>query len=354
MRAALARRVGGWIGRLVGRRETAVDACEPVGVGGRSGVSREPDGRAVLPMRGGSDETDSGTPGTAVPDVPARIAERGAVESAGTPGSPEARLGRSESTPAQAATAPTQPEAVTGTDAPLREATRRSLVPRWLAALRTQTFTGLAAIGLILFGGLTFLVTGGQTADADLVATQAVQGIAAPWFGPLMLGVSAVGFSPQSSIIVAVVAGLFWRAGYRTESAFALVAAASAILSAVIKALVGRPRPADELVEVITGAGGHSFPSGHTLFYVTFFGFLAYLAYAQLKPGPLRTAVLWLTGLLILLIGPSRIWMGHHWASDVLASYALGLSYLVVLVQLYARRRLGMANASSTTPAAAS
>jgi undecaprenyl-diphosphatase len=104
---------------------------------------------------------------------------------------------------------------------------------------------------------------------------------------------------------------------------------------------------------VIEGATGNSFPSGHTLFYVTSFGFLGYLAYAQLKPGRLRTALLWLTGLLILLVGPSRIWMGHHWASDVLASYALGLTYLVILVQLYGRRRLGMADGSSDEPAAA-
>jgi membrane-associated phospholipid phosphatase len=103
---------------------------------------------------------------------------------------------------------------------------------------------------------------------------------------------------------------------------------------------------------VIAGAGGNSFPSGHTLFYVTFFGFLGYLAYAQLKPGRLRTAVLWVTGLLILLVGPSRIWMGHHWASDVLASYALGLTYLMLLVQLYGRRRLGALGTTSTVRSA--
>jgi undecaprenyl-diphosphatase len=227
-------------------------------------------------------------------------------------------------------------------------------VPRWLAALRTATFTGLAGIGLMLFGGLTLLVTGGLTADADLVATQAVQGVAAPWFGPLMLGVSLLGFPPQNFWIVAVVAALFWRAGYRTEAGFALAASASVIVTEGIKQLVGRPRPHADLVTVIEGVGGHSFPSGHTLFYVTFFGFLAYLAYAQLKPGRLRATVLWLTGLLILLVGPSRIWMGQHWASDVLASYALGLAYLVVLVQLYGRRRLGTLRAMSRTTAAAS
>lgn len=233
-----------------------------------------------------------------------------------------------------------QPEAIEGTDPSLREAARRSLVPRWLAAIRTQVVTGLAAIGLLLFGALTFLVTGGLTADTDLVATQAVQGITQPWFGPLMLAVSLIGFPPQNLMLVAGIAALMWRAGYRSEAGFALGASASVLLTEIVKRAIGRPRPDAGLVAVVEAATGHSFPSGHTLFYVTFFGFLGYLAYAHLKPGRLRTAVLWLSGLLILLVGPSRIWMGHHWASDVLASYALGLTYLIVLVQWYGRRRL--------------
>jgi membrane-associated phospholipid phosphatase len=244
---------------------------------------------------------------------------------------------------------PIQPESVAEADEGLQGAIRRSLVPRWLAALRTQVFTGLATVGLLLFGSLTALVTGGLTADLDLAATQAIQGVAVPWFGPLMLAVSAFGFFPQSVLVIGGIALLLWQAGYRTESRFALVASGSVILTEAIKLLVGRPRPDADLVTVAQGIGGHSFPSGHTLFYVTFFGFLAYLAYAQLKPGRVRTAVLWTTGLLILLVGPSRIWMGQHWASDVLASYALGLTLLVVLVQWYGRRRLALADASLRT-----
>jgi membrane-associated phospholipid phosphatase len=345
MLAALVRRVGGWIGRLFGRGERVAHAQEPVGVRGGTSVSQGPEDGTILPVRGGIDEPDGRARGQVDRDAPAWLDERSHVQPEASPVQPEAIAVESEASPVQ-------PEAVEGTDAPLREATKRSLVPRWLAALRTQTFTGLAGIGLMIFGGLTFLVTGGLTADADLVATQAVQGIAAPWFGPLMLAVSAVGFAPQNVWIVAVIAALFWRAGYRTESGFALAASASVILTEGVKLLVGRPRPDADLVAVIEGAAGHSFPSGHTLFYVTFFGFLAYLAYAQLKPGRLRTAVLWLTGILIVLVGPSRIWMGQHWASDVLASYALGLTYLVVLVQMYARRRLGTLPAMSRTQAA--
>src|SRR5215208_5503436 len=96
--AALVRRVGGWIGRLFGRPAADEDTLH------------------------GMDRSDNGV-----------------------------RDDRD----------PIQPEAVAGTDDGLQGAIRRSLVPRWLAALRTQVFTGLAALGLVLFGGLTALVTGG-------------------------------------------------------------------------------------------------------------------------------------------------------------------------------------------------
>jgi undecaprenyl-diphosphatase len=230
---------------------------------------------------------------------------------------------------------------------PLREAGRRSRAPGWLAALRTQIFTGLAATGLFLFGGLTALVSDGLTAGVDLAVTQAIQGVSAIGFGPLMIAVSAFGFLPQSLLLVAGVATILWLADYRTEAGFAVVASGSALLTEGIKSIVARPRPDADLVTVLAGATGHSFPSGHTLFYVTFFGFLAYVAYALWKPGRLRTAVLWLCGALILLVGPSRIWMGQHWASDVLASYALGLTYLVILVWAYSRYRLPQPSVST-------
>ena len=288
MLSALARRIGGWVGRLFGLRDADDDAPTPSG---------------------------APEPAEAAPGNVSRARHAAASD---------------EATAAD--------ERLTGE--PVPEATRRSLVPGWLVAVRTQLFTGLASIGLLLFGGLALLVTGGLTAGADVATTQAVQGIAVPWFGPLMLAVSAFGFPPQAILLVGGIAALFWRAGLRTEARFALLASASVLLTEGIKLSIGRPRPDPSMVSVVEGVGGHSFPSGHTLFYVTFFGFLAYLAYARLKPGRLRTVVLWLTGLLILLVGPSRIWMGQHWVSDVLASYALGLTYLILLVQWYGRRRL--------------
>lgn len=233
-----------------------------------------------------------------------------------------------------------EPEADEATVEPLREAARRSLVPRWLAERRTALFNALAALGLLAFGGLTALVDLGLTADADLAMTAAIQTAQVPLFGGLMWLASVPGFPPYTFFLVGGTVAVLALAGLRTEAGFALLASASGIITQTVKAIIARPRPTSELVRVESIIGGHSFPSGHTLFYVTFFGFLGYLAYVLLKPGRLRTALLWACGLLILLVGPSRIWLGHHWASDVIASYALGLAYLVVLVQAYARYRL--------------
>ena len=232
------------------------------------------------------------------------------------------------------------PDSTEGTVEPLRQAVGRALVPRWLAGLRTRAFTGLAAAALVAFGALTALVGAGATAQPDLTTSLVFQQAEHPWVGALMVAVSALGFPPINLLLVAATGALFWLAGFRVESTFALVAGASGLVTQAIKVLVARPRPDAGLVRVVEAVPGHSFPSGHTFFYVTFFGFLGYASYALLKPGRLRTALLWTCGALILLVGPSRIWLGHHWPSDVLASYALGLAYLILLVQLYRRVRL--------------
>ena len=265
----------------------------------------------------------------------------------------DASAGATAATGAPAGAKAVEPEADEATVEPLREAARRSLVPRWLAERRTALFNALAALGVLVFGGLTALVDLGLTADADLAMTTAIQAAQIPLFGGLMWLASVPGFPPYTFFLVGGAVGVLALAGLRTEAGFVLLASASSIITATVKAIIARPRPASELVRVDSIIGGHSFPSGHTLFYVTFFGFLGYLAYALMKPGRLRTALLWTCGLLVLLVGPSRIWLGHHWASDVLASYALGLAYLVFLVQAYARFRLRARSSEARSAATA-
>jgi undecaprenyl-diphosphatase len=75
------------------------------------------------------------------------------------------------------------------------------------------------------------------------------------------------------------------------------------------------------------------------LTYVGTYGFLAFLAHSLLRVKPLRRLVVGSLVLLLAAVGPSRIYQGHHWPTDVAASYLLGTSYVIVLAALYRRVR---------------
>lgn len=94
----------------------------------------------------------------------------------------------------------------------------------------------------------------------------------------------------------------------------------------VLKNLFGRPRPEDPLLRTVSGL---SFPSGHALISVAFYGLLIYLVWHNIKNKILRWVLIILLLMLILIIGLSRIYLRVHYASDVLAGFAMGLIWLV-------------------------
>jgi len=90
------------------------------------------------------------------------------------------------------------------------------------------------------------------------------------------------------------------------------------------------------LVEIIQASGGNSFPSGHVMSYVAFFGLLFSFGLILFQGKYWwRIAVLIISVLLIVLVGPSRIYLGDHWASDVLGAYLLSGILLGVALWMY-------------------
>ena len=213
-----------------------------------------------------------------------------------------------------------------------RAATATAPVRRHRAVL----FLVVLLIITAAFAVLTFLVKTIPSFPLDLRITIGIQSINIPIFGVLMTAVSWPGFLPQSGLITALIILLILGFGLQWEALVALIAALlSTGLNVLAKDLIQRPRPAAALVHVLATLSDYSFPSGHVMYYTGFFGFIVFLAFTLLKPSLKRTLLLVFFGFLVLLVGISRIYMGEHWASDVLGAYLLGTLTLVAIIQLY-------------------
>jgi membrane-associated phospholipid phosphatase len=152
----------------------------------------------------------------------------------------------------------------------------------------------------------------------------------------LMYMVSWIGFAPQAFIFPLLIGMLLHVLDLRWEGAAAVFAAfAVGLLNAAIKIIVHRPRPSQSLVQVAQVLNSYSFPSGHVMFYTCFFGFLFFLVYTLLRHSWLRTLLLVFFGALVMLVGISRVYLGEHWASDVLGGYLLGSLALIASIAFY-------------------
>jgi undecaprenyl-diphosphatase len=191
--------------------------------------------------------------------------------------------------------------------------------------------------GLVGFAGVFALVRANLTRAFDVAVMMKLQR-RWRWLRTLMAAVSWPGFPPQSRIIPTAIAAAWWTLGFRAEAVFQVGAWTTGLVSTVVKHYMKRPRPLDPRIRVVTAKlGGTSFPSGHVITYVGVYGFAAFCANALIKPLGIRRAVTGAFAGLVALIGPSRIYQGHHWPTDVLASYLLGLSYLIGLTTVYHR-----------------
>jgi membrane-associated phospholipid phosphatase len=173
----------------------------------------------------------------------------------------------------------------------------------------------------------------------DLEFSQEVQEFQNPFLDSLMKLVSWFGNSPGSSVTVLAGSLLFFIFKYRKEALFVLLTAASGLVSTIIKVLVNRPRPSEPLVHVIQKASQQSFPSGHVMFYIVYFGFLTVLMY-HLKtiPKAVRIIVSSISLLLIFTVPYSRIYLGDHWFTDVLGGFLMGMLLLYLLSYFYFRK----------------
>lgn len=135
-------------------------------------------------------------------------------------------------------------------------------------------------------------------------------------------------------IPVAIVAMIyFWK---KKESKYIAINLAIIFASnQILKRIIARPRPNEFRIVEETG---YSFPSGHSMISMAFYGLFIYLIYKKINNKYLKWTLIILLSILIILIGVSRIYLGVHYASDVCAGFLLSIAYLVAFTHFISKK----------------
>jgi undecaprenyl-diphosphatase len=195
---------------------------------------------------------------------------------------------------------------------------------RWAAIIPVSL--GVAVGSLLFFAWLSEEIRERGTDRFDSAVRFAVHQHASPWLTALLSRVTYLGDWPVILAGTCVLLLVCWYCKQRGLLLLVLVTMAGAgILDGTLKLAFHRPRP-----DPFVGAkpGTWSFPSGHALISLCFYGLIAGILSLRANRGWQR-AVIWASAsLLVALIGLSRVYLGVHWPSDVVAGYAAGMIWM--------------------------
>jgi undecaprenyl-diphosphatase len=139
--------------------------------------------------------------------------------------------------------------------------------------------------------------------------------------GPVVLG--------AVTVAVGVVVGIIWRR-WAPVLVAGVTVAGNGVFTLALKQAVARPRP--PLSGALAAADGYAFPSGHAAAAAAAFGVLAFLCAGPLRAQAARVAIWACAAMLTTLVGISRVYLGVHWATDVLGGWAFGTLWLALVV----------------------
>jgi undecaprenyl-diphosphatase len=188
----------------------------------------------------------------------------------------------------------------------------------------------VTALALILFVWLAREVTRGDALRLDTPIRNAVHARSSPPLTATMRGVSL--FGSEVCLVPLGVILVWWLVAAKRRRAavvFAVAALGAEALDQIMKLLFNRPRPEPffGLASPIT----HSFPSGHAMVSCCFFGVLAAILAAREPSRMKRMAIFAVAAILVALMGFSRVYLGFHYPTDVLAGYAAAFVWLAVV-----------------------
>ena len=137
-------------------------------------------------------------------------------------------------------------------------------------------------------------------------------------------------FGDEEVLILIAIVCLIFIKNRRIGGSIAINLASIGLINHILKEIIQRPRPPIEFRMVEESS--FSFPSGHAMASMAFYGLMMYYIYNYLKNEKLKNIICTILSILILLVGVSRIYLGVHYASDVIAGFLLSIIYLVLYI----------------------
>lgn len=201
--------------------------------------------------------------------------------------------------------------------------------------LYPQTLPWVVGLTVVLVA-ISVVIRMPFTLRVDLAATKYLQLLNHKWMTKTARWLTFLGNG--STIIPLGIAVLVMAALAKkgTEGIYLFASLVSLPLNVFLKNIFDRKRPGEDQVRVHPGPRwGFSYPSGHSMGTAAFYGFLAFLVYLHLAATPWRVPLAVFLALLPIGTGLSRIYLGAHWLSDVVAGWAGGLLVLVTLAAFY-------------------
>jgi membrane-associated phospholipid phosphatase len=194
-------------------------------------------------------------------------------------------------------------------------------------------FYALVAVSVI---GLTYFVQSYPISGFDYFMTREIQAERGWNFTFLMKSISSF-YDPVIGTLSVIMAALFFFLNrHRREAWFTLAVVFPDLFNLLLKILIHRARPTPEDAKIFLIFTQASFPSGHVVHYVVFFGFLiAVMVVNSYISVFWRIFVGIFSAFLILAVSISRIYLGAHWATDVLGGYLFGSIYLGIMLKFY-------------------
>lgn len=193
---------------------------------------------------------------------------------------------------------------------------------------------------LLCFAFISFYVFNSMISDEALLFDTAIRnfiiGLRNDLLNPIIIGITYLGNS-KTIIFICLVFIILKKTRFKIGIPLSITVSCSWIIQTIIKEVVERARPPVENFLIIQG--GYSFPSGHSCSGLVFYGFLIYLVLHTAVDKTVYKIFKNVLIILILLLGLSRIYVGVHYPTDVIAGWSLGVAILTIAICILEKLR---------------